>query len=110
MTDVTSRLTAKNRDQLWNPRLGNRVWAMPFLTLTTNPNLGTDVRDCSFQEVGVRCGGGGKWPITGRRSLDHTALLGLGILRAHVRSFNEHPSVVDDCASSAASSFYDVSC
>jgi len=22
-----SRLTAKNRDQLWNPTLGNRVWA-----------------------------------------------------------------------------------
>jgi len=24
---VTCRLTAKNRDQLWNPTLGNRVWA-----------------------------------------------------------------------------------
>ena len=32
---VTSRLTAKNRDQLRNPTLGNRVWAvftfLPFL-------------------------------------------------------------------------------
>jgi len=28
MTHVTCRLTAKNRDQLWNPTLGNRVWAM----------------------------------------------------------------------------------
>ena len=30
MTHVTCRLTAKNRDQLRNPTLGNRVWA-PFL-------------------------------------------------------------------------------
>jgi len=27
MTHVTCWLTAKNRDQLWNPTLGNRVWA-----------------------------------------------------------------------------------
>ena len=27
MTHVTCRLTAKNRDQLRNPMLGNRVWA-----------------------------------------------------------------------------------
>jgi len=27
MTHVTCRLTANNRDQLWNPALGNRVWA-----------------------------------------------------------------------------------
>jgi len=27
MTHVTYRLTAKNRDQLWNPMLGNQVWA-----------------------------------------------------------------------------------
>ena len=27
MTHVTSRLTAKNRDRLRNPTLGNRVWA-----------------------------------------------------------------------------------
>ena len=27
MTHVTCRLTAKNRDQLRNPSLGNRVWA-----------------------------------------------------------------------------------
>ena len=27
MTHITCRLTAKNRDQLWNPMLGNRVWA-----------------------------------------------------------------------------------
>ena len=27
MTHVTCRLTVKNRDQPWNPTLGNRVWA-----------------------------------------------------------------------------------
>jgi len=27
MTHITCRLTAKNRDQLQNPSLGNRVWA-----------------------------------------------------------------------------------
>ena len=27
MTHVTCRLTVKNRDQLLNPTLGNRVWA-----------------------------------------------------------------------------------
>jgi len=27
MTHVTCRLTAMNRDQLWNPTLGNRAWA-----------------------------------------------------------------------------------
>ena len=32
MTHVTCRLTAKNRDQLRNPTLGNRVWAtLPLL-------------------------------------------------------------------------------
>jgi len=32
---VTCRLTAKNRDQLRNPTLGNRVRAIPFLTKTS---------------------------------------------------------------------------
>jgi len=27
MTRVTCRLTAKNQNQLWNPTLGDRVWA-----------------------------------------------------------------------------------
>jgi len=30
MTLVTCRLTARNRDQLRNPTLGNRVWATLF--------------------------------------------------------------------------------
>ena len=33
MTHVTCRLTAKNRDQLQNPMLGNRVWATFFMLL-----------------------------------------------------------------------------
>ena len=41
MTYVTCWLTAKNRDQLQNPTLGNRVWAtFTFLRLNpTQPNL-----------------------------------------------------------------------
>ena len=31
MTHITGRLTAKNRDQLRNPTLGNRVWATLYL-------------------------------------------------------------------------------
>jgi len=30
MCHITRRLTAKNRDQLGNPTLGNRVWATSF--------------------------------------------------------------------------------
>ena len=33
MTHVTCRQTAKYRDQLQNPTLGNRVWATFFLDL-----------------------------------------------------------------------------
>jgi len=36
MTHVTCRLTAKNRDQLRNPMLGNRVWAI-FTFFTQSP-------------------------------------------------------------------------
>ena len=37
MTHVTCRLTAKNRDQLWNPTLGNRVWAtFTFFTVVAS--------------------------------------------------------------------------
>ena len=35
MTHVTYKLTAKNRDQLRNPTLGNRAWAtFTFFTLS----------------------------------------------------------------------------
>ena len=34
MTHITCRLTAKNRDQLRNPTISNRVWAtLPFLSV-----------------------------------------------------------------------------
>jgi len=33
MTHVTCRLTAKNRDQLRNPALGNRVLPLPFIII-----------------------------------------------------------------------------
>ena len=33
MTHATCRLTARNRDQLWNPTLCNRVWATFFTTV-----------------------------------------------------------------------------
>jgi len=37
MTHITCRLTAKNRDQLRNPMLGNRVWAIfTFFMLNTS--------------------------------------------------------------------------
>ena len=36
MTHVTCRLTAKNRDQLRNPTLGNRAWADLFLITSRN--------------------------------------------------------------------------
>jgi len=63
MTQVTCRLTAKNRDQLRNPTLGNRAWAtflykychlltylLAKLRYFTRCRLGTvsDVRTCSF--------------------------------------------------------------
>ena len=36
MTHVTCRLTAKNRDQLRNPTLANRVWATFIFTYLNN--------------------------------------------------------------------------
>ena len=43
MTHVTCRLTAKNRDQLRNPTLGNGVWSMgytfTFFIMTTEHSL-----------------------------------------------------------------------
>ena len=39
MTHVNCRLTAKNRDQLQNPTLGNRVWATFTVTLDVDGQL-----------------------------------------------------------------------
>jgi len=43
MTHVTCRLAAKNRDQLRNPTLGNRVWAT-FTFLLSNAVTRLSVR------------------------------------------------------------------
>jgi len=39
MAHVTYRLTAKNRDQLRNPTLGNRVWATFYIYLYVRLSL-----------------------------------------------------------------------
>ena len=48
MTHVTCRLTAKNRDQLRNPTLGNRVWATFtfFVTASGRRKLGSSYCCC----------------------------------------------------------------
>jgi len=44
MTHITCRLTAKNRNQLRNPTLGNRVWAtFTFLSLVGVKDAGRGV-------------------------------------------------------------------
>jgi len=55
MTHVTCRLTAKNRDQLRNPTLGNQVWATFFKFTATvsiqsqHPNVATDLSETVTQ-------------------------------------------------------------
>jgi len=45
MTHVTGRLTARNRDQLRNPTLGNRVWAtFTFIFLLLREGMGGRTR------------------------------------------------------------------
>jgi len=40
MTHITYRLTAKNRDQLWSPMLGSRVWAtFTFFNTAENSSI-----------------------------------------------------------------------
>jgi len=49
MIHVTCRLTAKNRDQLRNPTLGNRVWAtFTFFTFLCE-KVGLAVRLCNMR-------------------------------------------------------------
>jgi len=44
MTLVTCRLTAKNRDQLWNPTLGNRAWStLTFVQCSVDWLMADDV-------------------------------------------------------------------
>ena len=63
MTHVTCRLTAKNRDQLQNPTLGNRVWAipLPFSLFVTNAPSALFAHAfgacslCNFRALGPLC-------------------------------------------------------
>ena len=64
MTHVTCRLTAENRDQLWNHMLGNRVWATftftdingvaasPYMCMCADFNIATAVR-CMYHTSGI---------------------------------------------------------
>ena len=54
MTHVTCRLTAKNRDQLRNPTLGNRVWATFYLVSYVTVTLCTCIRERSLT-VAICC-------------------------------------------------------
>jgi len=49
MTHVTCRLTAKNRDQLGNSTLGNRVWATFWRRLATYSNVGLHATSLLYQ-------------------------------------------------------------
>ena len=62
MTHVTCRLTAKNRDQLRNPTLGNRVWAA-FTYFTFRDGLldGAVVLGVVLHEVGDEEDVPGRW-------------------------------------------------
>jgi len=58
MTYVTCRLTVKNRDQLQNSTLGNRVWAT-FTFFTSNGREGRkDGRERQGRRVGEGRGKG----------------------------------------------------
>ena len=45
MTHITCRLTAKNRDQLRNPTLGNRVWATFTFNSSGDVAVATNIVD-----------------------------------------------------------------
>jgi len=53
MIHVTCRLTVKNRNQPWNPTLGNRVWATYTFTFTTSHQCYGSCTGC--QSVSALC-------------------------------------------------------
>jgi len=63
MTHVTCRLTAKNRDQLRNPTLCNRVWAINIClqALTEDISTPADIAPSTLETIIFYCffGGGG---------------------------------------------------
>jgi len=82
MTHVTCRLTARNRDQLRNPTLANRVWATftffkTCLGIIANANPNDTALNCDrisrtavvvLGRGQINAGaGGGKCLVTGRR-------------------------------------------
>ena len=51
MTHITCRLTTKNRDQLRNPTLGNRVWPTFLLVCTRLSRIDVSCMRCDTTEV-----------------------------------------------------------
>jgi len=51
MTHVTCGLTVQNRDQLRNPTIGNRVWAIPLLSLERTPHPYPHPHPCRILET-----------------------------------------------------------
>ena len=86
MTHVTCRLTAKNRDQLRNPTLGNRVWAtFTFFSHTQACSRllhGGAEEPCCSQSQRVGWSGCGVSRVLGGRS-SATVELFFGGLTAH---------------------------
>jgi len=68
MTHVTCRLTAKNRDQLRNPTLGNRVWATfiygsPGIANLRHRSRSRELNLSQTQTLGV------SWPFQAKRAI-----------------------------------------
>ena len=55
MTHITCRLTAKNRDQLLNPRLGDRVWATFTFTFYRPQSSSPSAVVCYCCGVAAKC-------------------------------------------------------
>ena len=92
MTHVTCRLTAKNRDQLRNPTLGNRVWAtftFSYFTMTVCCVEGTAelprqlVRDSERQEEEDTSLADPHGPCTRRQTTVRLRLITLSLSLVH---------------------------
>jgi len=89
MTHLICRLTAKNRDQLRNPTLGNRVWAYLYLTLLARQGTANRKRSLIFATalfqlhtglssipvMPVVLSNGDTKHVTGSKQGQHTSLL-----------------------------------
>ena len=65
MTHVTCMLTAKNRDQLLNPTLGNRVWAIPLPFYQLHYPFRNNWRPNHFEQSSWNClvGPNSQWTV-----------------------------------------------